>query len=97
MARRRRAVDRIQGAFPPDRILAPTPPLFDRAGRLFRLLHGARRGRSDRLGPMDDLLIALTAWQIGAALVTSNIAEFRRIAASLPGLFIIAPSPQAPV
>ncbi|MBI2203919.1 MAG: hypothetical protein HYU41_08725 [Candidatus Rokubacteria bacterium] len=46
---------------------------------------------------MDDLLIALTAWQIGAALVTSNVAEFRRIAAGLPGLSIIAPSQQAPV
>jgi len=89
---RRRAVDRIQAAFPPGRVLAPTYQLFDRAGRLFRLLYGGGRSRADRLGPIDDLLIALTAWRAGATLVTSNLAEFRRIAASLPGLSVVPPS-----
>lgn len=94
--RRRRAVDRIHAAFPPERVLAPTPGLYDRASRLFRLLYGSGRGRTDRLGPANDLLIALTAWQIGATLVTSNLAEFTRIATSLRGLSVIAPSPSVP-
>ena len=89
--RRRRAVDRIQAAFPPDRILAPTPGLFDRAGRLFGLLYGGGRNRGDRLGPVNDLLIALTAWQTGATLITSNLSEFRRIAGSLAGLSVVPP------
>jgi predicted nucleic acid-binding protein len=91
-ARRARAVDRIREAFPPERIIAPTPALFDRAGALFRTLHGSESGRRDRLGPMNDLLIALTAWRIGAAVVTSNSGEFTRIAGHLPGLVVVEPS-----
>jgi predicted nucleic acid-binding protein len=90
--RRRRAVDRIAAAFPPERIVAPTPRLFDRAGTLFHVLYQSGRGRTDRLGPIDDVLIALTAWQIGATVVTSNLADFRRIAASLPSLSVVSPS-----
>ncbi len=89
--RRKRAVDRIEAAFPAERTLAPTPELFSRAGWLFRRLHGDGSGLQDRLGPVDDLLIALTAWRIGAAVVTMNVREFRRIAAHLPGLDIIPP------
>ena len=90
-ARRRRAVDRIQAAFPPSRLIAPLPPLFDHAGRLFRTLHGDGSGLDDRLGPVNDLLIALTARQIGATVLTSNLDEFRQIARYLPGLRIVAP------
>jgi predicted nucleic acid-binding protein len=90
-ARRRRAVDRIQAAFPPSRLIAPLPPLFDHAGRLFRTLHGDGSGLDDRLGPVNDLLIALTARQIGATVLTSNLDEFRQIARHLPGLRIVAP------
>jgi len=71
---------------------SPTPALFDRAGALFRTLHGSESGRRDRLGPMNDLLIALTAWRIGAAVVTSNSGEFTRIAGHLPGLVVVEPS-----
>src|SRR5438552_11555164 len=94
-ARRRRAVDRIVAAFPPERVVAPTPRLFERAGKLFHLLYSGGRGRADRLGPIDDMLIALTAWQIGAILVTSNLAEFRRIAVALPGLSVVSPASRA--
>jgi len=94
--RRMRAVDRIDAAFPPERILAPTPPLFDRAARLFRRLHGDAQHLADRLGPMNDLLIALTAWQIGAVVVTSNLAEFGRIAAHVPGLLVVSPVAASP-
>lgn len=90
--KRKRAVDRIQAAFPPERVLAPTPPLFGRAAELFLRLYGNRPTRSDRLGPVNDLLIALTAWRIGATVVTSNLNEFRRIAGCLPGLSVVAPA-----
>jgi predicted nucleic acid-binding protein len=90
-ARRQRAVDRVQAAFPTSRRIAPLPPLFDHAGRLFRTLHGEGSGLDDRLEPVNDLLIALTARQIGATILTSNLDDFRRIARHLPGLRILAP------
>jgi len=89
--RRNRAVDRIQAAFPGNRLIAPLPSLFDHAGRLFRALHGDGSEFDDRLGPMNDLLIALTARQIGATVVTSNLEDFKRIAGRLSGLRIVAP------
>jgi predicted nucleic acid-binding protein len=86
---RRRAVDGIRDAFPARRVVAPAEELYDRAGTLFRRIHGT--GSGDRLGSMNDLLIALTAWRIGATVVTANLADFRRIATHLPGLRLIAP------
>jgi predicted nucleic acid-binding protein len=91
-ARRRRAVDRIQAAFPAERVVAPTPTLFDRAGTLFRTLHGDGSALRDRLGPVNDLLIALTAWRIGATVITANVADFTRIAGYLPGLVVVDPA-----
>ena len=90
---RRRAVDRIKGAFPAQRLIAPAPDLFDRAGVVFRALHGDGRGLRDRLGVVNDLLIALTAWRIGATVVTANVDEFTRIRRHLPGLSVAPPSP----
>lgn len=87
--KRLRAIDRIRGAFPPARQVSPSPLSFDRAGRLFRLLHGA--GSGDRLGSMNDLLIALTAREIGATVVTRNRQEFTRIATAVPGLMVVSP------
>jgi predicted nucleic acid-binding protein len=49
---------------------------------------------ADRLGPVNDLLIALTARQMGATVVTSNIEEFNQIAAHVSGLKIVAPVDQ---
>ncbi len=89
--RRKRAVDRIQVAFPTGRLIAPLPVLFDQAGRLFRTLYGDGSGFDDRLGPVNDLLIALTAKQMGATVVTSNIQEFRQIATHVSGLRIVTP------
>jgi predicted nucleic acid-binding protein len=94
-ARRARTVDRIQAAFPADRVVAPTAGLFDRAGALFRVLHGSGARLRDRLGPMNDLLIALTAWRIGATVVTGNSGEFTRIAEHLPGLLVVEPSEES--
>jgi predicted nucleic acid-binding protein len=89
--RRKRAVDGIQRAFPPGRVIAPTSSVFEHAGRVFRTLYGDGAGLQDRLGPLNDLLIALTAKQIGAIVVTNNLDEFRRIAIRVPGLRVIAP------
>ena len=90
--RRRRAVDQIFAAFPAERRVVPTSALFDRAGALFRTLHGDGAKLRDRLGPMNDLLIALTAWRIGATVVTGNSNEFNQIAQHLPGLVVVEPS-----
>ncbi len=90
--RRRRAVDRILEAFPAERVVAPAPALFDRAGTLFRTLHGDGSRLGDRLGSINDLLIALTAWRIGATVVTANSDDFNRISEHLPGLVVVAPT-----
>jgi predicted nucleic acid-binding protein len=39
---------------------------------------------------MNDVLIALTAREIGATVVTGNVLEFRRIAGKIRGLRIVA-------
>jgi predicted nucleic acid-binding protein len=88
---RRRAVDRIKAAFPASRLVAPAPELFDRAAVLFRVLHGDGSDLTDRLGPMNDLLIALTAWRIGATVLTGNVRHFRQIEKRLPGLRVMSP------
>ena len=93
--RRKRAGDRIRAAFSTERLIARLPPLFDDAGRLFRALYGDGFGLSERPGPMNDLLIALTARQMGATLVTSNLQEFRRIAAHVSGLKVVTPVDRA--
>ena len=89
--KRKKAVDRLQQAFQSGRILGLTPSLLDHAGRLFRTMYGNASGLSDRLGPMNDVLIALTAREIGATVVTSNVLEFRRIAGKVPGLKVLTP------
>ncbi len=88
---RKKAVDRLQQAFQTGRTLGLPPPLLDHAGRIFRALYGNAAGMGDRLGPLDDVLIALTARQIEATVVTRNVMEFRRIAAKVSGLKIVAP------
>jgi predicted nucleic acid-binding protein len=87
--RRKKAVDRLKDAFPRSRVIAPDVWAFDQAGVVFRALYGTVRG--DRLGLMNDILIALTARRIGAAVVTSNLGEFHRIANHISGLAVIDP------
>ncbi len=89
--KRKKAVDRLHLAFQSGRILGLTPSIMDNAGRLFRTMYGNASGLGDRLGPMNDVLIALTAREIGATIVTGNILEFRRIAGKVPGLKVAAP------
>ena len=89
--RRKRAVDRLGAAFPANRVVAPTPEIFDRAGRVFPIIHGPGRQRMDRLAAMNDLLIALTARHIGATVVTRNLDDFARIAQHVSGLRLLSP------
>lgn len=89
--KRKKAVDRLHQAFQSGRVLGLTPSILDHAGRLFRAMYGNALGLNDRLGPMNDVLIALTAREIGATVVTSNVLEFRRIATKVPGLKVTAP------
>lgn len=89
--KRKKAVDRLQQAFHTGRTLGLTPSIMDSAGRTFRTLYGNAAGMEDRLGPLNDILIALTARQIGATVVTSNVMEFRRIATKIQGLRVVAP------
>ena len=90
--KRTKAVDQILAAFPSGRLIAPAPYLYDRAGQLFRTLYGNAAGRTDRLAPLNDLLIALTAREIGATLVTNNLEEFHRISTRVRGLAVVAPT-----
>ena len=90
--KRTKAVDQVLAAFPGQRLIAPAPHLFDRAGQLYQTLYGARAGRTDRLAPLNDLLIALTAREIGATLVTNNLEEFHRISTRVKGLAVVAPT-----
>jgi predicted nucleic acid-binding protein len=46
---------------------------------------------ADRLGLVNDLLIALTAWRVGAAVITRNASDFQRIQAHLRGLRVVSP------
>lgn len=87
--KRKKAVDRLKEAFPRSRVVAPDAWVFDQAGAVFRTIRGATR--DDRLGPMNDILLALTARRIGAAVVTSNLREFERIADHVSGLMVISP------
>ncbi len=89
--KRKKAVDRIQQAFQAGRTLGLIPSTLDQAGRLFRAMYGNASGLSDRLGPVNDVLMALTAREIGATVITSNVLEFRRIAGKIPGLKVAAP------
>src|SRR5437899_1613985 len=88
--KRRRAVDGIRAAFPSERVIVPTADLFERAALLFRRFYAKGNEPADRLGPVNDLLIALTAWRIGAAVLTRNVQDFHRIQGQLPGLRIVS-------
>ena len=89
--KRKNAVDRIQQAFQAGRTLGLTATTLDHAGRLFRAVHGNASGMRDRLAPLNDMLIALTAREIGATVITSNLLEFRRLAGKISGLKVMAP------
>lgn len=51
---------------------------------------GNASGLRDRLWPMHDMLMALTAREIGATVITSNVLKFRRLSVKIPGLKVTA-------
>lgn len=77
-ARARRAVQRFEAwARRVGRVVAPTPATWDRAGdAMARLRQRVPAVRSKVRGLWNDLLIGLSARQIGAIVVTHNAADF---------------------
>lgn len=79
----RRLVQRVESAFAKaGRILVPSRTVFAEAGDTLRRLHATR---GVRLEPghsiVNDVLIALSARSIGAAVATQNAAQYRAIQA----------------
>lgn len=75
----RRAVSRLARAFDATgRVLPPSTAAWKRAGRI---LHGLRTGGREirRASLVNDVLIALTARDIGATVITSDVSDFSAI------------------
>jgi predicted nucleic acid-binding protein len=75
----RASIDQLVRAYTSgSRLIAPSRLVFDRAGSLLRKLRLA--GRDVRSASfVNDLLIALSAKMIGAAVVTANVTDFEAI------------------
>lgn len=85
-SRDRRALVELERTFGRvGRLLAPTPAVFVEAGDVLRSLQ-ARHGYQLRSSPSiaNDVLIALSARSIGAAVVTQNARDYRAIRAIKP-------------
>lgn len=85
-ARDRRQVDRIEQAFQRvGRILPPSPKTFAAAGQLLQRLQwqAGETGRK-KAGFSHDVLIALSARQIGATVLTTNARDFEKIRTLVP-------------
>jgi predicted nucleic acid-binding protein len=81
--RDRRLLQRLESVFQrTDRVLVPTAAVFAEAGDVLRRLQ-SERGYNLRGGHsvVNDVLIALSARSIGAAVATQNAADFRAIQA----------------
>jgi predicted nucleic acid-binding protein len=77
----RAAVDHLVRSYEAGgRLVAPTRGVFDRAGSALRQLRLA--GRDIRSASfVNDVLIALTAREMGATVVTANVGDFEAIRA----------------
>jgi predicted nucleic acid-binding protein len=77
----RRNVEQLERIFSSaGRIVAPSPPTFARAGAVLARLHAAGR-EVRRASLVNDVLIALTAREIGATVFTADAGDFAAIAA----------------
>lgn len=92
--RDRRLLRRLETAFErAGRILTPSLRVFSEAGdalRRLRVDRGYGTGASNSIA--NDVLVALSARSIGAAVVTQNERDYRAIQAVRPFLLVIAPS-----
>jgi predicted nucleic acid-binding protein len=80
--RDRRLVRRVEAAFQKaGRILVPPRAVFAEAGDVLRLLQGADGRQLPTRSLVADVLIALSARSIGAAVVTLNARDYRAIQA----------------
>ena len=91
--RRLRVINRLIRSFPKDRIVSPTEGVYRKAADVFRGLFGQNSAAwpQDRLGPVNDILIAVTAFRMGATVITENEKDFSRIASHLPGFRFSTP------
>ena len=91
--RRLAVIDRLIRSFPKDRILSPTAGIYKKAADVFRGLFGQNSSAwpQDRLGPVNDILIATTAFRMGATVITENEKDFSRIESHLPGFKFSSP------
>ena len=88
----RRVLERIRDTFErAGRLLAPTPGTFADAGDTLRELQAQGYGVGSRRSIVSDVLIALSARSIGAAVVTRNERDYRAIARIRPFDLLIAP------
>ena len=87
----RRLVQRVETAFAKaGRILVPTRAVFVDAGDTLRRLLASRSFRiENRHSIVSDVLIALSAWSIGATVVTQNERHYRAIQAARPFELVI--------
>ena len=91
--RRLSVIKRLVRSFPKNRIVSPTDGVYRRSAQLFLKLFGqsSEAWPLDRLGPVNDILIATTAFSMGATVISENEKDFSRIARYLPGLRFSVP------
>ena len=91
----RRLLQRMEASFArAGRVMTPSALVFREAGDVLRRLHadrGFRVGASHSIA--NDVLIALSARSIGAAVVTQNERDYRAIAGIRPFQWVAVPRP----
>ena len=92
--RDRRVVRSVVTAFDrADRVLVPSGAVYEDAGHVLRALQQFRRYRVGKSGSLvNDVLIALSARSIGAAVVTNNMRDFAAIREVRPFELTIVPA-----
>ncbi len=92
-ARDVRLLDRLEVAFgKASRLLVPSRGAWSIAGNVLRRLQAKRGYNLDGRGAIaNDVLLAVSAREIGAFVVTQNARDFRAIAATYPFGLIVVP------
>ena len=92
--RERRILGGVVAAFDrAHRILVPSGPIYEDAGHVLRTLQASRGSRlSSAPSLVNDVLIALSARSIGAAVLTSNARDFEAFRAIRPFKLDVVPA-----